>query len=103
MALPHLLTIMEYVRKQDSLKKKLGGFSLWTMSKQSFLRTTTESCTRNSTATEDTDGSLSMLFVTMFSCRDDAEEIDDFVSDIYLWPFQPVLKKFGSDTWYINF
>ena len=89
--------------KQDSLKKKEGGFSLRTMSTRSFPRTTTESCTRNSTATEDTDVSLSMSFVTMFSCCDDAEEIDDFVSDLYLWPFQPVLKKFGSDTWYINF
>ena len=27
-ALPHLLTIMEYVRKQDPLKKKEGVFSL---------------------------------------------------------------------------
>ena len=52
---------------------------------------------------EDTDGSLSMSFVTMFSCRDDAGEIDDFVSDIYLWPFQPVLKRFVSDTWYIDY
>ena len=51
----------------------------------------------------DMGGSLSMSFVTMFVCCDDAGKIDDFVSDIYLWPFQPVLKKFGSDTWYINF
>ena len=38
-----------------------------------------------------------------YSCCDDAGETDDFVSDIYLWPFQPVLKKFGSDTWYIDY
>ena len=63
------------------------------MSTQSYPRTTTESCSRNSTATEDMGGSLSMPFVTMFNCRDDAEKIDDFVSYIYLWPFQPVLKK----------
>ena len=73
------------------------------MSTQSYPKTTMESCNRNSIATEDTDGSLSMLFVTMFSCRDDAEEIDDFVSDIYLWPFQPVLKRLVSDTWYIDY
>ena len=42
---------------------------------------------------EDMDGSLSMSFVTMFNFRDDAGKIDDFVSDRYLWPFQPVLKK----------
>ena len=52
---------------------------------------------------EDMDGSLSMSFVTMFSCRDGAGKIDDFVSDIYLWPFQPVLKRFVSDTWYIDY
>ena len=73
------------------------------MSTQSYPKTSMDSFDKSSTAMEDTDGSLSMLFVTMFSCRDDAGEIDDFVSDIYLWPFQPVLKKFGSDTWYINF
>ena len=38
----------------------------------------------------------------VFHC-DDAGEIDDFVSDIYLWPFQPVLKRFVSNTCYINY
>ena len=38
-----------------------------------------------------------------YSCRDDAGETDDFVSDRYLWPFQPVLKRFVSDTWYIDY
>lgn len=27
-----------------------------------------------------------------FGCRDDAGKMDDFVSDICLWPFRPVLK-----------
>ena len=38
-----------------------------------------------------------------YSCRDDAGKTDDFVSDIYLWPFQPVLKRLVSDTWYIDY
>ena len=73
------------------------------MSTQSDPKTSMDSFDKSSTAMEDTDGSLSMSFVTMFSCRDDAGEIDDFVSDIYLWPFQPVLKRFVSDTWYIDY
>ena len=44
-----------------------------------------------------------MSFVTMFVCCDDVGKIDDFVSDIYLWPFQPVLKRLVSDTWYIDY
>ena len=60
------------------------------MSTQSYPKTSMDSFDKSSTAMEDTDGSLSMSFVTMFSCRDDAEKIDDFVSYICLWPFQPV-------------
>ena len=63
------------------------------MSTQSYPKTSMDSFDKSSTAMEDMGGNLSMPFVTMFSCRDDAEKIDDFVSYIYLWPFQPVLKK----------
>ena len=73
------------------------------MSTQSYPKTSMDSFDKSSTAMEDTDESLSMPSGTMFSCRDDAGETDDFVFDIYLWPFQPVLKKFGSDTWYIDY
>ena len=38
-----------------------------------------------------------------FACCDDAGRIDDSVSDIYLWPFQPVLKRIVSNTWYISY
>ena len=62
-----------------------------------------DSFDKSSTAMEDTDGSLSMSFVTMFVCNDGAGEIDDFVFDICLWPFQLVLKRFVSDTWYIDY
>lgn len=33
----------------------------------------------------------------VFHC-DDTGKIDDFVSDIYLWSFQPVLKRLVSNT-----
>lgn len=55
------------------------------MSTQSYPRTTTESCNRNSIATEGMGGSLSMSYGIMtmpIGCCDDVEKIDDFVSDI---------------------
>lgn len=76
------------------------------MNTESYPRTTMESCSRNSTAAEDMGGSLSMSYGIMtmpIGCCDDAEKIDNFVSDIYLWPFQQVLKKLVSDTCYINY
>ncbi len=55
------------------------------MNTESYPRTTMESCSRNSTAAEDMGGSLSMSYGIMtmpIGCCDDAEKIDDFVSDI---------------------